>query len=353
MELLGELDHEEVVFAHDPESGLRAIIAIHSTRLGPSLGGTRFYPFPSEGDALADVLRLSRAMSYKSAAAGLDLGGGKAVVIGDPKTDKTPELFRAYGRAVDSLGGRYITTEDVGTTVADMEIIRTVTSHVTGTALGHGGSGDPSQATGLGVYAAMRTVAQRLWGDSSLEGKHVALQGVGKVASFLGEHLHEAGARMTVTDVSTDALDRFVAATGAAVVGVDEIASVECDIFSPCALGASLSETTIPLLRCVAVVGCANNQLATPEDGERLAARGILYAPDYIVNAGGVINIAHELKGYNQAEAFAHTERIAETIGRVFEIADAEGITTAVAADRLAQARLSSSTSRTWGGHAG
>jgi leucine dehydrogenase len=264
------------------------------------------------------------------------------VIIGDPKTDKTPALFEAYGRFVDSLDGAYITTEDVGTTVADMEIIHTQTRHVTGFAVEHGGSGDPSEATGWGVFAAMRTIAERLWSAGSMTGRVIALQGAGKVGSYVAGHLAADGARLIVADPSADATRRLVDSYGATIVSPDEIASVECDIFAPCALGGALNEGSIPRLRCAAVVGCANNQLATPQDALRLAERGIVYAPDFIVNAGGVINISYELRpgGYDRALAMDHSWRIGATVARVLDEAQASGITTEEAAERIAEARL-------------
>jgi leucine dehydrogenase len=336
----GDIDHEQVVFCQDRPTGLRTIIAIHSTLLGPALGGTRFYPFASEAAALKDVLRLSRAMTYKSSAAGLDFGGGKAVIIGDAKKDKSEELLRAYARYVDSLSGRYITTEDVGTSVPDMDIISTVTKFVTGTPISKGGSGDPSEATAWGVFSAMREVARRLWNAESLEGKHVAIQGVGKVGTFIAQHLAKDGARLTVGDVSKEAAERARSELDATIVEADEVHAVECDIFSPCALGGALNENTISQLRCRAIVGCANNQLASHECADAVEARDILYAPDYIVNAGGVINIAHEVGGYDKEKAFAHAWKVGETLGRVLDIAKHQGITTAAAADHLAEERL-------------
>ena len=335
-------DHEQVVFCQDRATGLRAIIAIHSTRLGPSLGGTRFYPFETEADALADVLRLARAMTYKSAAAGLNLGGGKAVVIGDPKKDKTEALLRSYAKYVDSLGGRYITTEDVGTAVADMNVIHTVTKHVTGFSISDGGSGDPSEATAWGAFNAIRALVSRLWKAETLEGRHVVIQGVGKVGTYLAGHLADDGARLTVADVLPEAAARIKDAHGAEVVTPDEAHEIDCDVYAPCALGGALSPETIPELRCTAVAGCANNQLATPESAQLLADRSIVYAPDYIVNAGGVINISYELApgGYKRDEAFAHCARIGETLLRVLDLAEKNGTTTATAADHLAESRL-------------
>lgn len=336
----GPYDHEQVVFCQDRTTGLRAIIAVHSTTLGPSLGGTRFYPFPSEREALVDVLRLSRAMTYKSSAAGLDHGGGKAVIIGDPRRDRSEPLLRAYARYVDSLGGRYITTEDVGTTEADMNLIATETRFVTGMSADKGGSGDPSEATAWGVFCAMRSLAARLWDQPTLEGKHVAVQGVGKVGSYLVRHLASDGCRLTVGDVSSEAVERAVRNHGADAVSVEELHSVACDIFSPCALADALNDRTIPQLRCSAVAGCANNQLATPDAAERLAERNIVYAPDFIVNAGGVINVAYEVLGYNRERAYAHVARIAETLDRVLDIAEDKSITTAQAAELVAEERL-------------
>lgn len=338
------MDHEQVVHCDEPEVGLRAIIAVHSTKLGPSLGGTRFYPFDSEEAALADVLRLSRAMTYKSAAAGLNLGGGKAVIIGDPRRDKTDDLLRAYGRFVDSLGGAYVTTEDVGTTVADMEIIHTQTRHVTGFAVEHGGSGDPSEATGWGVFSSMRTLAKRVWNVASLEGRHVAIQGVGKVGTYIAGHLARDGAKLTIADVSQEAVQRVVDTYGASTVAPDEIHKIECDILSPCALSGEVNVRTVPEMRCAVVCGCANNQLETPEDAERIAEAGIIYAPDFIVNAGGVINISHELEpgGYDRQRAMDHSWAIGDTIARVLDEAERSSITTEEAAERVAEARLNS-----------
>jgi glutamate dehydrogenase/leucine dehydrogenase len=331
-------EHEEVVSCHDPSTGLRSIIAIHSTKLGPSLGGTRFYPYDSEIDALMDVLRLSKAMTYKSAAAGLDFGGGKAVIIGNPREDRTEDLIRTYGRFVDTCDGRYITTEDVGTTVADMDLISTVTEHVTGT---HDGSGDPSETTGWGVFSAMRTVAERLWDADTLRGRHIAIQGVGKVGSYIAGHLAEDGARLTVADIFEESALRIATKYGAEVVPTQEIHTVDCDILSPCALSGEINAQTVPEMRCEAVVGCANNQLASPDMADAVAQRGIVYAPDFIVNAGGVINIAYEVgRAYDRKAAFAHAWRIGETLGRVLDVAADQGITTEAAAEHIAEERL-------------
>jgi leucine dehydrogenase len=333
-------NYEQVVFCHDRDVGLRAIVAIHSTRLGPALGGTRFYPYRSEDDAIEDVLRLAKGMTYKSAAAGLDLGGGKAVILGDPSQAKSEALLRAYARFVDSLHGRYITAEDVGTTQSDMDLIRRETKFVTGVSRSLGGSGDPSAATAYGVLHAMKAVANKLWGSTDLAGRHVVVTGVGKVGYGLARHLVEERARLTVSDVNAGALAAAARDFGAETVPPEKAHAVECDIFSPCALGAGLNAATIPELRCAAVVGSANNQLAEPADADRLAQAGVLYAPDYVVNAGGVINIAEELRGYHRERAYAQVRRIFDTTASVIETAEAEGITTAAAADRVAERRM-------------
>jgi len=332
--------HEQVAFCSDPGSGLRSIIAVHSTALGPALGGTRFYPFASEAAALEDVLRLSRGMTYKSAAAGLDLGGGKAVIIGDPSADKTEAMLRAYARFVDSLGGRYVTAEDVGTTQADMDLLRRETPFVTGVSRSLGGSGDPSAATAFGVWCALKAVAKRLWGDATLTGRHIAIQGVGKVGSNLVRHLVEDRCRLTIADVDAGAVARIAHDFDVETAPVDKIHTVACDVFSPCALGAGLNATTIPELQCAAVAGSANNQLEEPGDADRLARAGVLYAPDYVVNAGGVINIAEELRGYHRERAYGNIRRIYDTTLAVFDEADRAGITTAAAADRIAEQRI-------------
>ena len=332
--------YEQVVFCHDRTSGLRAIVAIHSTRLGPSLGGTRFYPYPSEEDALDDVLRLAKGMTYKAAAAGLDLGGGKAVILGDPRRDKTEGMLRAYGRFVDALAGRYITAEDVGTTQDDMDLIRRETASVTGVSRSLGGSGDPSAATAYGVLHGMKAVAKRLWSTTDLKDRHVVVSGVGKVGHALVRHLVEERAHVSVADVSAEAVERARRDFAAEVVDVEGAHAIECDLFAPCAMGKALNPTTIPELRCAAVVGSANNQLADQDCAKLLADAGVVYAPDYVVNAGGVINIAEELRGYHRERAYANVRRIFTTTTRVLEAADADGITTAEAADRMAEARI-------------
>jgi leucine dehydrogenase len=344
-DLLQEIeDHgaEQVALCADERTGLRAIVAIHSTALGPALGGTRFWPYGSEREALVDVLRLAHGMTYKHAVCGNELGGGKAVIIGDPRTLRTDELIRAYARFVDRLGGRYLTAEDVGTTQADMDLIRTVTPHVTGVSERLGGSGDPSPATAWGLLHAMHAVAERVWGDASLADRHVTISGVGKVGADVARHLARVGARVTVADARADVASAVAAEIGATVVDAELAHTVDCDVFSPCALGAVLNKQTIPELRCAAVCGCANNQLAADEDGERLAERGVLYAPDYVVNAGGVINIAQEAApgGYDHERAWARITSIHDTLTRVFALADHDNVTPAVAADHLAESRL-------------
>ena len=332
--------HEEVLFGYDRVSGLRSIIAIHSTSLGPALGGTRFFAYPDEESALVDVLRLSKGMSYKSAAAGLDLGGGKAVIIGDPGEIKTERLLRAYGDVVDSLGGRYITAEDVGTTTADMAMIRRQTRWVAGLPLEDGGSGDPSPATARGVVAAMRAVADRLWGSVDLYGRTVAVQGVGKVGSDLVARLAGLGADIVVADVNPLATDSVAMEHRVKVVELDDIYEVECDIFAPCAMGGSLDADTIPRLSCAAVVGSANNQLAEETDADRLVARGILYAPDFVVNAGGIIDIASSFDGYRPDAAAVAVERIETTVGTVLDEAQRRGINPHRAAEEVAEERM-------------
>ncbi len=340
---MGAEGHEQVAMFSDPGSGLKAIIAIHDTTLGPACGGTRMWPYESEAEALTDALRLSRAMTYKAAAAGLHLGGGKGVIIGDPHTGKSEALMRAYGRFVDTLGGRYLTTTDVGTTGRDLEYVRQETAHVAGLPLTLGGSGDTSIMTGLGLYMGMKACAEEVWGNGGLRGKTVAVQGFGKVASHLCEHLIEEDTRIVVTDVFDGALDR-ARDLGLEVTCPDSIFNADCDIFAPCALGGVLNPLTIPQLRCRVVAGGANNQLLSEADGEELHRRGILYAPDYIVNSGGIINVEAELgdAGYSPERAREKTERIHEIMGNVIRTSQSEEIPASVAADRLAEERLAS-----------
>jgi valine dehydrogenase (NAD+) len=334
--------HEQVVFCQDTQSGLRAIIAIYSTALGPALGGTRFYPYPSESAALADVLNLSRAMAYKNALAGLDLGGGKAVIIGDPDRDKSEALLRAYGRFVESLGGRYITACDIGTYSEDMDIVARECRHVTGRTVPNGGAGDSSVLTAAGVFEGMRAAATHAWGDASLAGRLVGVEGVGKVGHRLVSLLAEAGARVAICDVNAAATSAVLAQHPEVEVadGRAALLARPLDILAPCALGGALDDETVAVLTAKIVCGAANNQLAHPGIEKMLADRGILYAPDYLVNAGGVIQVADELAGFNFGRAKARAAGIFATTRKIFALADEEGVPPAVAADRLAERRM-------------
>lgn len=333
--------YEQLVLCHDPGTGLRAVITIHDTTLGPAMGGVRVWEYSSEEEAILDALRLAQAMTYKSAAAGLNLGGGKAVIMGPVPPAKREAWFRALGRFVDSLGGRYIATEDVGVFVRDIEAMRHETAYVTGLPRELGGSGDPSPPTAFGVYRAMKACAEEVWGDGSLKGRRVALQGLGKVGTNLAKHLLEEGAEVVVSEIDEAALAR-ARQMGLTTVNPERIYDLECDFFSPCALGGILNKETIPRLKCRIVCGSANNQLAEPEDGDRLEERGILYAPDFIVNAGGIINVSFELTGYNEELAYRKVGEIYDTVKEVIDISRSEGITTARAADLLAERRLRS-----------
>jgi len=336
--------HEQVVFCSDPGSGLRAVVAIHSTALGPALGGTRFFPYPSEEAAVADALALSRAMSYKNSLAGLDLGGGKAVIIGDPKVDKTEALLRAYGRFVESLGGRYLTACDVGTHNADLDVVGRETRFAHGRSLAVGGCGDSSVLTAFGVFQGMRAAAQHRWGSPSLAGRTVAVAGVGKVGSWLVDSLVEDGASVVVTDVDAAAVERVQAKHPGvrAVADTAELVRTPHDVYSPCALGRALDDDTVAALPAEVVCGGANNQLAHDGTAQALADRGILYAPDYLVNAGGVVQVEDERHGFSFARAEAKAATIFDVALRVFAAADAEGVSPAVAADQLAEERMRS-----------
>ena len=351
-EQMNTMGHERVLFCSSPEVGLRAIIAVHSTTLGPGLGGVRMWPYKSTEDALTDVLRLSRGMTYKAAAAGLNLGGGKAVIIGDPRKDKTEALFRCFGRYVDSLGGLYITAEDVGTDVEDMELIMTETPWVTGVSPIQGGSGDPSSVTAFGVLQGMKAAAKWKLGDASLAGRSVAIQGLGSVGFHLAEYLKEEGAKLYGADVDAERLARAKDALGVEIVAPEDILKLECDVLAPCALGAVLNDKTIPELRCKVIAGAANNQLQDEEKhGKALADRGILYAPDFVLNAGGLINVYNELSRYNRESAMRMTRGIFLNTTRMFEIAEKESITTVAAAHRVAEDRIAgiqSMRSRHW-----
>jgi valine dehydrogenase (NAD+) len=334
--------HEQVVFCQDKQSGLRAIIAIYSTALGPALGGTRFYPYASEDEALHDVLELSRGMAYKNALAGLDHGGGKAVIWGDPDRDKSEPLLRAYGRFVGSLGGRYFTACDVGTYVQDMDLVARETRFVTGRSVEHGGAGDSSILTALGVFQGMRAAADHRWGSPSLAGRAVGIAGLGKVGKHLAAHLIEDGATVLATDVSSRARDwaRSTFPQLSLVEDADALIRAEIDVYAPCALGGALDDETVPALRAEIIAGAANNQLAHPGIDKLLADRGILYAPDYVVNAGGVIQVADEIEGFNFDRAKLRALRIYETTRQILALADADGVPPAAAADRLAERRM-------------
>ncbi|MCX4881902.1 Glu/Leu/Phe/Val dehydrogenase dimerization domain-containing protein [Streptomyces sp. NBC_00847] len=336
--------HEQVVLCQDRASGLKAVIALHNTALGPALGGTRFYPYASEAEAVADALNLARGMSYKNAMAGLDHGGGKAVIIGDPERDKTEELLLAYGRFVASLGGRYVTACDVGTYVADMDVVARECRWTTGRSPENGGAGDSSVLTAFGVYQGMRASAQHLWGDPSLRGRKVGIAGVGKVGNHLVEHLRGEGAEVLITDVREEAVGRILAAHPTGVRAVADTATLiraeGLDIYAPCALGGALNDDTVPALTARIVCGAANNQLAHPGVEKDLADRGILYAPDYVVNAGGVIQVADELRGFDFDRCRAKAAKIFDTTLAIFARAKADGIPPAAAADRIAEQRM-------------
>ncbi len=341
LQYMEEHSHEQLVMFADESVGLRGAIAIHDTALGPAVGGLRIWPHETEAAALLDVLRLSEAMTYKTAAAGLDLGGGKGIVMGDPKTCKTESLLRTVGRHVESLGGRYITVEDVGSSPADMEQIRKETAHVTGLSMESGGSGDPSPMTAYGLYQAMLACAQRQWGSDDLNGARVVIQGLGKVGTYLLPYLRGERAVVSGTDLDQSRVERAETQFGLRPLRPDEVFTEECDFFVPCALGGVLDDETVPALAARIVCGGANNQLREPRHAEALASRGILYAPDYIVNAGGVINLSYEIgRPYSAEEARRKTGQIYRTLSEVFETADREGITTLEAADRMARARI-------------
>ncbi|MBA2528415.1 MAG: Glu/Leu/Phe/Val dehydrogenase [Euzebyales bacterium] len=334
--------HEQVVFGNDSETGLRCIVAIYSTALGPALGGTRFYPYATESEALVDVLRLSKAMAYKAACAGLDLGGGKAVIIGDPTTAKTEALLRAYGRIVESLGGRYVTACDVGTYPADLSIVARETRWATGTDAVEGGSGDSSVLTAYGTYIGIKACAERVFGSGALAGRHVAVQGVGKVGRKLAALLAEEGVRLTVGDVSDDASAWAAEQLGAEVVPNDKIHAVDADVYSPNALGGVVNDATLPELQCRIVAGAANNQLLEIRHGDALADAGILYAPDYVINAGGLIQVSDELHpgGPSAERARARVEQIGLRLREVFAMADAQQVSTEAAAELVAERRM-------------
>lgn len=334
-------EHEQVMFCYDKASGLKAIIAIHDTTLGPALGGTRMWPYQSEAEALTDVLRLSRGMTYKAAISGLGLGGGKAVIIGDSRTQKTPEMFRRYGQFIESLNGRYITAEDVGTSTSDMVSVHESTKYVTGLPENLGGGGDPSPVTAYGVFMGMKAATMECWGSDSLAGKKVAIQGVGHVGENLVRLVTEEGAKVYITDINQEHLKSISEKYGAEIVSLDAIYDQKVDIYAPCALGATLNTANIKRLKCKVIAGAANNQMADESiHGKMVSDKGILYAPDFLINAGGLINVYSELKGYDRAEALSQAEKIYSTTLEIFKVAKEEAITPGAAARKIAELRI-------------
>ncbi len=338
---MDELGHEQVVYCHDKDSGLKAIIAIHNTVLGPALGGTRMWKYATEAEALKDVLRLSRGMSYKAAISGLNLGGGKAVIIADSKVDKSEALFRKFGKFVQNLNGKYITAEDVGTSTRDMEFVAMETEHVTGLPESMGGGGDPSPVTAYGVYMGMKASAKHVYGNDSLEGKRVSVQGVGHVGEHLVKMLRAENAIVFISDIHQDQLDQVSREHGATVVDKDSIYDLDVDIYAPCALGATLNDDTISRLKCAIVAGAANNQLAVEKrHGDMLIQKGIVYAPDFLINAGGLINVYSELQGYNRERAKVATEKIYHVTLDILKLSAEKSIPTQQAAMQIAEKRI-------------
>ncbi|WGH75623.1 Glu/Leu/Phe/Val dehydrogenase [Tenacibaculum tangerinum] len=334
-------NHEQIVFCNDEDTGLKAIIGIHNTTLGPALGGTRMWQYKSEWEALNDVLRLSRGMTYKSAITGLKLGGGKAVIIGDAKTQKNDALMRKFGEFVNSLGGKYITAEDVGMETRDMDIIREVTPHVTGVSESIGGSGNPSPVTAYGVYMGMKAAAKYKFGTENLEGKKVLVQGVGHVGETLVKHITDEGAQVILNDINEARLEELSKKYGANVVLGNDIFGLDVDIYAPCALGATINDESIAQLKAKVIAGAANNQLANElKHGKMLRNKGIAYAPDFLINAGGIINVYAEVEGYDKSESLKRTENIYNTTLEIFSLSDKEDITTHQAAFNIAQARI-------------
>lgn len=334
---LQEDDYEQLMFFQDKNSGLKAVICIHDTTLGPALGGTRFWNYQSDEEAVVDALRLSRGMTYKNAAAGLNAGGGKAVIIGDPKKIKTEELFRTYGKFVEGLNGRFITGQDMNITLQDIAYINEETNYVAGVA---GKSGAPAPVTSLGVFRGILAAVKEVFASEDLTGKKVAVQGIGAVGFGLCKHLKEAGAILYVTDIVEENVKRAVDELGATAVGPDEIYSVDCDIFAPCAMGAIINDDTIHQLKCAIVAGSANNQLAETKHGDILQEKGILYIPDYVINSGGVINVYEELQGYDRDRAMGKASAIYDSVTRIIQIAKEENIPTYKAADKMAEERI-------------
>lgn len=331
-------DHEQIVFCQDKTTGLKAIIAIHNTTLGPALGGTRMWNYANEAEALTDVLRLSRGMTYKAAISGLNLGGGKAVIIGDSRKDKSEALFRRFGKFVESLGGKYITAEDVGISPADMAYVAMETKSVVGLP---GRSGDPSPVTAYGVFSGIKACLKERFGNESLEGKKVAVQGVGHVGQSLVEYLSKAGAKVYVTDIHEDTLKQVAKENNATVVGTDEIYDLDVDVYSPCALGATINDNTIGRLKCSIIAGAANNQLKDETvHGKMVMDKGMIYAPDFLINAGGLINCYHEIHGYNKDAAMNQASNIYDTLTRIFKLSKEKGIPTYLAANQIAEERI-------------
>ena len=334
-------NHEQIVFCNDKDTGLKAIIGIHNTVLGPALGGTRMWNYTNEWEALNDVLRLSRGMTYKSAVTGLNLGGGKAVIIGDAKVDKTPAMITKFGEYINSLSGKYITAEDVGTTTPDMDLIRDVTPFVTGISEERGGSGNPSPVTAYGVYMGMKAAAKYKFGTDNLAGKKILVQGIGHVGETLVEYLTKEGALVQITDINQARLEEISAKYGATIFAGDDLYGADVDIYAPCALGATVNDDTIGRIKAKVIAGAANNQLANEEvHGQILRERGILYAPDFLINAGGIINVYAEIVKYDKAEAMRRTENIYNTTLEILQLADAQAITTYRAALSVAEQRI-------------
>jgi len=344
---IGEYEHEQVVFCYEPSCGYKGIIAIHDTTLGPALGGTRFWNYASDEEAFIDALRLSRGMTYKAAVAGLNLGGGKSVMIGDPRSTRREELFRAHGRFVESLKGRYITAEDVGTSVADMDYVHMETEHVTGRG---DTSGDPSPVTAFGTYRGIKATAQAKLGTDDLRGMRIAVQGLGHVGYYLCQYLAGEGAQLVVTDIDAERVQRIVDEFGAQAVAPDAIYDVEAEVYAPCALGATVNDQTLERLKVQVVAGAANNVLAEGRHGDALHERGVLYAPDYVINAGGLINVYGELQGWSPERSMRKAGEIYGTLLDLYELAKERGIPTYQAADRLAERRIESigKIQRTW-----
>jgi len=333
--------HEAIVFHQDRASGLKAIVGIHNTRLGPALGGCRMWPYGSEQEAVTDVIRLSKGMTYKAAISGLALGGGKSVIIGDPKTDKSPQLFRAMGRFIQSLGGRYLTAEDVGTTVEDLDFMREETPYARGTS---GGSGNPSPATARGVYHGIRAAVRHRFGTDDLAGLRIAVQGLGNVGCVLADYLAKDGAKLIIADIDHDRIRRFTEQFGAEVASPEAVHGADVDVFAPCALGAGINDQTLPEIRASIIAGSANNQLATADHGQQLYRRGILYAPDYVINAGGLMDVAAEGPGYSEQAVLQQVCGIDQTLTEIFNRSEFQNVAPEVVADQMAEERFNGTT---------